>query len=182
MAFPALVRGKVPEFQFGFPKKEVSRMAASVGALWSTVFFDWESITVGIGILVGLAWSRRTGWSCGGVITPGLLALYGGDPRRTALTLALGALLAPPLSAAARTFGLYGKERIGAAMLLALLSRLLLEMLFPLKLHWVGWIIPGLIAADCDRQGMGMTLCSTISCALVTVFCMTLFRNAFTAF
>jgi hypothetical protein len=135
-----------------------------------------ESVTVGLGILVGLVWNRRTGWSCGGTITPGLLALYAGDPRRVAAVLVLGTLLAAPLAVAARVLGLYGKERVGAAMLLALLARGGLGFFAPLP-YGIGWVVPGLIAADCHRQGIAMTLCGTISCTLVTLFCVTLSRT-----
>ena len=143
---------------------------------------NMENLTVGLGILIGLVWSRRTGWSCGGVITPGLLALYIDSPQRAALTLVLGVILTAPLSFVTRAFGLYGKERTGAAMLLALGTRMGLAILAPLSwpllhLQWIGWIIPGLIAADADRQGIAMTLCGVISCSLVTAFCVAALRH-----
>jgi poly-gamma-glutamate biosynthesis protein PgsC/CapC len=142
-----------------------------------------ESVTVGLGILIGLVWNRRTGWSCGGTITPGLLALYAGEPYGVALALALGVALTVLLTAAARLLSLYGKERVGAAMLLALLARAGWEFFIspaPLNLHWIGWVVPGLIAADCDRQGIGMTLCGALSCTLVTSFCVILLKIAAT--
>jgi poly-gamma-glutamate biosynthesis protein PgsC/CapC len=141
-------------------------------------------LPLALGIFVGLVWSRRTGWSCGGVITPGLLALYASNPARAfgaaALsTLLLGVVLTPLLSLCARTWSLYGRERTGAAMLLSLLLRLLLSFIAPERavLYGVGWVIPGLVAADADRQGVVMTLCGTISCSLFTIFCVTVLRS-----
>ncbi|MDR3231448.1 MAG: poly-gamma-glutamate biosynthesis protein PgsC/CapC [Synergistaceae bacterium] len=145
------------------------------------VFSVTQGLTVGLGILVGLVWSRRTGWGCGGLITPGLLALQASDPIRATLTLVLGMALIPPLSLAARAFRLWGRERVGAAMLIALTVRIGLMFLIPAPLsaefHPVGWVIPGLIAADGERQGAGMTLCGTIVCTLVTAFGATLLRT-----
>jgi hypothetical protein len=139
-----------------------------------------QSLTVGLGILTGLVWSRRTGWSCGGIITPGLLALYASQPLDAAFALILGVALCAPLSFVSRELGLCGRERVGAAMLLALCVRIALA--FPVPLHPVGWVIPGLIAADGQRQGVGMTLCGTLSCAIVTTFGMTLLRRAMMGF
>ena len=132
---------------------------------------DVSSLCVGLGILIGLVWTRRTGWDCGGLITPGLLALYAGDPARAAAAVVFGALLTPLLAVLARTLRLYGRERLGAAMLLALGVRLLLPLLaLPVDSHWVGWVVPGLIAADANRQGLGMTLCGALACAVATAF------------
>lgn len=141
-----------------------------------------DALTVGLGIGIGLVWTRRTGWGCGGIITPGLLALYAAEPGRAAAILAVGLLLVPLVTLASRTFGLYGRERIGAAMLLALGAGFLLApgTLFPNSLFhgpipvetgWIGWVAPGLIAADADRQGVVMTLAGTVSCAVIAAFC-----------
>ena len=90
-----------------------------------------EGLVVGLGVLFGLVWGRRTGWGCGGLITPGLLALHAASPHRVGLALLLGVLLAAPLGLLARFLGLYGRERAGAAMLLALAVRLALAPFVP---------------------------------------------------
>ena len=136
----------------------------------------WQSLTVGLGILWGLVWGRRTGWNCGGLITPGLLALCAASPIKAALCLLLGLLLSPVLAVLSHVLGLYGRERVGAAMLLSLAARLILLPLFPAPL-WTGWIIPGLIAADAGRQGALITVCGAVSCATVTVFSAELLRG-----
>lgn len=136
-------------------------------------FSATDTLTVGIGIFIGLIWSRKTGWSCGGVVTPGLLALYAHDWRGILGTLTLGILLSIPLKMLTQRWSLYGRERIGTAMLLALAARFFLGSVLFLNGHWIGWVIPGLIAADTDYQGIGMTLCGVLSCSVVTVFCVT---------
>jgi hypothetical protein len=145
-----------------------------------TAFLNIQNLTVGLGILMGLIWSRRTGWSCGGIITPGILALYASQPLDAAFALILGAALCVPLSLVSRALGLCGRERVGAAMLLALCARTVLSFLIPL--HPMGWIIPGLVAADGERQGVGITLCSALSCAIVAAFGMTLLRRTIAGF
>lgn len=134
-------------------------------------YLQADSLTMGLGILAGLVWTRRTGWGCGGIITPGLLALYAAEPVRAAAILGVGLILAPPVGLAAKVFGLYGRERIGAAMLLAIFAGALLSQAsLPMETHWAGWVVPGLIAADVDRQGAAMTLTGAVSCAAATAF------------
>ena len=135
---------------------------------------------IGLGIFVGLVWSRRTGWSCGGIITPGLLALHASNPARAAFVLALGVALMPLLSLCARAWDLYGRERVGAAMIIALFAQTALSFVVPF--HGIGWVAAGLIAADAERQGLVMTLCGALSCSLFTVFCGALFRACGTIF
>ena len=120
------------------------------------------TLTLITGILLGLIWKRRTGWSVGGIITPGLLALY--PPERIALCLLAGLVLAPVVEAVSRKLDLWGTERTGCAMILAVLLREVLPV--------VGFVVPGLVACDVNRQGIAMTLCGAVSCTLTTIMLM----------
>ena len=135
-----------------------------------------DFLTLGWGIFAGLVWSRRTGWGCGGIVVPGLLALYASHPARAAATLALGVALAPLLSLCVRVWGLYGRERSGVAMLIALCARALLFPFFPASSGALGWVVSGLVASDAERQGALITLCGAVSSALFAVFSMEIFR------
>ena len=148
----------------------------------------WACLTVGLGVLAGLVWGRRTGWGCGGLVTPGLLALSAASPLRILWALLAGLALAPILSLLSRALGLYGRERVGAAMLLSLAACLILLPLLPLlpplptlpslPAHlWPGWVLPGLIAADAERQGPVMTVCGAVSCAAAASFAVGLLRS-----
>lgn len=136
----------------------------------------WGCVTMALGVLMGLVWSRRTGWGCGGLVTPGLMALYAASPARVVAALAMGLLLAPVLSFVARSLALYGRERAGAAILLALAAHLALLFVVPSP-PWLGWVVPGLIAADAERQGAVMTVCGATSCAIAASFGVGLIRG-----
>ena len=136
----------------------------------------WGCVTMALGVLMGLVWSRRTGWGCGGLVTPGLMALYAASPARVMAALVMGLLLAPVLSFVARSLALYGRERAGAAMLLALAAHLALLFVVPSP-PWLGWVVPGLIAADAERQGAVMTVCGATSCAIAASFGVGLIRG-----
>jgi poly-gamma-glutamate biosynthesis protein PgsC/CapC len=144
------------------------------------------SLTLAIGIAISLFYSRRTGWACGGLVSPGLLAMQAADPLHFAAVLALSVVLAAILRLLSKFFSsltkssffsLYGRERVGAALLLALAFRLVLRPVLQgefavagIDALWIGWAAPGLIAADIDRQGMTPTLAAVTSAGLATAF------------
>lgn len=121
-----------------------------------------QTLTLIIGILSGLVWKRRTGFSCGGIITPAILALYG-SPQKIIMYLVFGIVLAPVVSSVSELLDLYGTERTGAAMIAALILRQVLPGL------GAGFVVPGLIACDVNRQGVLMTVCGVVSCTLESI-------------
>lgn len=135
----------------------------------------WDGVTVALGILAGFSWGRRTGWSCGGIITPGLMALCT-NPADALPMLVVGVVLTPVLGIISRSLGLYGRERTSAAMMLSLCVRLAALPLAPSPLT-MGWVLPGLIAADSQRQGVPMTVCGAVSCAAAASFASSLLRG-----
>lgn len=117
------------------------------------------TLTLAVGIVISLLYEARTGYSCGGLISPGAAALALRDPQRILAALCVSLAVCLLLKIFERWFGLYGKRRSGVAMLLALGARASLGQLTPDPL-WLGWVVPGLIASDMDRQGLAETLLS----------------------
>ncbi|MDR1648647.1 MAG: poly-gamma-glutamate biosynthesis protein PgsC/CapC [Synergistaceae bacterium] len=133
------------------------------------------SLTIAVGIVVSLLYSRRTGWSSGGLVSAGLLAVQASDPLRFAAVLLLATALSAVLRFLTKTLSLYGRERVGAALLLVLALRFALRGFVlwgqtGIDAFWIGWIAPGLIAADIERQGLTMTLAAAVSTSLTTAF------------
>lgn len=126
------------------------------------------SLTIAIGIILALFYSRRTGWSAGGLVTPGLLAIQLSSPLNLAVTLLLSLLFAALLRLLTKYFSLFGRERVGAVLLIAILFRLFFRGEFGADSFWIGWIAPGLIAADIERQGAVMTLSAVVSTSIAT--------------
>ena len=119
---------------------------------------DPDGITIAIGILLGMFYFRQTGESPGGIITPGLVAMRFSNPQALCLSLGAALLLGVALRLFFRRFSVYGRQRVAFAMLCALAVRLALPGEwggegFP----WLGWVVPGLVAADVERQGIAAT-------------------------
>ena len=91
---------------------------------------------------------QRTGVATGGIISPGLLAIRSFSPQLFATTILNALIILFILEALVRIFGLYGRQRISIALLLAVSLRLVSSSYLP----WIGWVVPGLIAADMQRQ------------------------------
>ncbi|MDO5116304.1 MAG: poly-gamma-glutamate biosynthesis protein PgsC/CapC [Synergistaceae bacterium] len=133
------------------------------------------TLTLALGIAASMLWDRRTGFASGGLIAPGVIALSLYDPMRLTAGLAISFAVYVALDFLVRHFSLYGRFRIGAAMLLALALQALCGEYFPSDSFWFGWVVPGLVAADMQRQGVLRTITSLFICAIAVGFSVELF-------
>ena len=85
--------------------------------------YDHETFCLAVGMLLGMLYYHKTGWACGGIITPGVIAMYIGDPGKVLVSLAAGLVTWIILEVLVRYSGLYGRQRLAAAMLIALALR-----------------------------------------------------------
>lgn len=131
--------------------------------------YDHETICLAIGILLGMLYYHKTGWACGGIITPGVIAIYIGDPDMVLVSVAAGTITWLVLGLLVRLTGLYGRQRLAAAMLIALALRYPLVSVWGETSLWLGWVIPGLLGADMQRQGVAMTLSAVLSVSVATI-------------
>jgi len=133
-----------------------------------------ETVILMMGILLSMVYQRRTGWPCGGFLAPGILALSG-QPAGALWLLAWSALTFLPLRALTLRFGLYGRQKVGVSLLIALSIRLLGLIMggyggFALgALHWSGFVVPGIVAAEAASVGLVPALCGTLSVGAVTL-------------
>lgn len=125
-------------------------------------------IVVGLGIALGMIFFHRTGYSPGGIITPGLLALELPSPERVAGVFLFAWVVSLVLELVVRAAGLYGRQRTGAALLIALAVRVAAGRFLPVADLWVGWVVPGLVGADMQRQGALPTLGATLATAMAS--------------
>jgi poly-gamma-glutamate biosynthesis protein PgsC/CapC len=121
-------------------------------------------------LLVSLGFIGLTGLYPGGIIVPSYLVLFLQEPQRIAGTLVAALLALAVYRLSCRWFILFGRRRFVFLILVgglwALLWFELFPYIFPLSLEFrvIGWVIPGLIANQFDRQGVVVT-----TAALVTV-------------
>lgn len=138
--------------------------------------YDHETFCLAIGMLFGMYYYHRTGWACGGIITPGIIAMYIGVPGKLAVSLAAGLLTWVLLELMVRRFGLYGRQRLATAMLIALALRYPLVSVLGESSLWLGWVVPGLLGADIQRQGPLPTLTAVAAVSVATAMAVQLLQ------
>ena len=133
------------------------------------------TLTLAIGIVVSLILAQITGLSAGGIIAPGYVALMLDQPNAlVALALVTGGTWLV-VAVLARFLFLWGTRRFGLTVLVALVLGLGLAALrLPIglagiALDWggLGYIVPGLIAHQIDRQGWVPTAAMVVLAAAI---------------
>jgi poly-gamma-glutamate biosynthesis protein PgsC/CapC len=127
-----------------------------------------------IGLVVAFLVDETTGVRPGGFIVPGYLAVALTEPVRLGATLAIVLCTMATLVLADRVMLLYGKRRFAFALLTGCLLKTVLATLLPalglapVGLLVIGFVIPGLVAHSCDRQGIFRTLASLTFATVLT--------------
>ncbi len=127
-----------------------------------------EIAVVALGIALGMIYFHRTGFSPGGIISPGILALHMYSFHVFAWTAAFSIIIFILLEIAVRTFGVYGRQRTALSLLIAALIGLMPTGFLPLEPVWLGWVIPGLVASDIQRQGFVPTISGLVAISGIT--------------
>lgn len=134
-----------------------------------------------LGLVLALIFSELTGFSPGGLIVPGYFAIYLNQPWRSLATLAVAFLTVGLYRLACKYLILFGRRRfvfmILTGVVLAQAWSLLWPRLFsePISLRVIGWVIPGLLASNLERQKILPTLASLIIVSVLTFFLVRLF-------
>ena len=128
--------------------------------------YDHETLCLAIGVLLGMLYYQKTGWACGGIITPGVIAMYIGDPWKVGVSLTAGLVTWLVLELLVRFTGVYGRQRLAAALLIALALRYPLVHVWGETSLWLGWVVPGLVGADIQRQGPVPTLAAVVAVSI----------------
>lgn len=116
------------------------------------------------GILVSLVFTELTGLSPGGVIVPAYFVLYFHDPMRMVLTLGMSLLCIGIVRLLSNFMILYGRRRFAVYLLLGIVLKVIFAFIFtnspvavPNLSLSIGYVIPGLLGREAERQGVGVT-------------------------
>lgn len=136
--------------------------------------------TLLLGLAVSAAFGEIVGLSPGGLVVPGMLALYVAEPGRYVGTLAVSLASLGLYKLLSARLILFGRRSffviVGAAGILSVAGASLLPALFPGAgdLRAIGVLAPGLLAHACRRQGVVPTLAATIVAVAAVALCMKL--------
>lgn len=121
-------------------------------------------VAVVLSIVLGFAESEFLGILSGGLVSAGYLAYYFATPLRVVSTLMLSVAVCLCVRALGHCIILYGRRRFVLTVLLSILFSQILESLLVYTasigqdLRIIGYLVPGLIANDMEKQGIFRTL------------------------
>ena len=123
---------------------------------------------IAIGLIFGFLFYEWMGFSAGGFVVPGYIALYWDRPLMVLTTLIIGLLAYGLIKVLSQVTILYGRRRF----ILVILAGFLLQWLFRIwvvkthligiEIDTIGYIIPGLIANEMERQRILPTIVSLL--------------------
>ena len=124
-----------------------------------------------LSLLITLLFTGITGIYPGGIIVPGYLVLFADQPLRIAATLAAALLTLVTYKIVSEHLILFGRRRFVFMILAGGIWTFIWLQVFPMldmlspEFRVIGWVIPGLIANNFERQG---TIITTAALFLVT--------------
>lgn len=123
-----------------------------------------QSYVLVLGAVLSLLMTEVLALSPGGILVPGFMALHGDAWPRMAITVGEALLALGLVRLLGRRVVLFGRRRYASFILAGFLARVLTEQALPALLPQapmllaVGWLVPGILASDADRQGLWRTL------------------------
>lgn len=139
---------------------------------------------IGIGVMVSFAFYEIIGFSPGGIVVPGYIALFLDQPVRILITLAVALLTYFAVKILSNYIILYGRRRFLTMVLVSFLLKWLIEEMVikmpisGIELRSIGYIIPGLIANEMRRQGIFPTIYSLTIVSILVRLILLLFLKS----
>ncbi len=113
-----------------------------------------------LGVAVSILFFELTGLSPAGMIVPGYFVLCLQTPQRILYTLVIVLLSLAAVRVLDRMLILYGRRRFALLILFSFALGVGVEKsgLMPYQVSVIGYLVPGIVARECDRQGILRTL------------------------
>ena len=126
-----------------------------------------------LSVLLGFIGSEFLGILSGGLVSAGYISFYINQPARVASTLLMAVAICLIVRALGHVIILFGRRRFILTMLVSILLTQILESILivtssvDIDMRIIGYIIPGLIANDMEKQGIFKTLIMISACAAI---------------
>jgi poly-gamma-glutamate biosynthesis protein PgsC/CapC len=132
--------------------------------------------TLLIGILMAVLYVEVFDIYPGGIIVPAYIALYLDQPLRVLATILIALLSLLTYRILSRFLILFGRRRFVTMILVGVLWAQLWFLLIPhlftssIELRAIGWLIPGLLANNLEKQKFFLTLASLLTVSILAFF------------
>ncbi|MEG1781329.1 MAG: poly-gamma-glutamate biosynthesis protein PgsC [Clostridium sp.] len=119
-----------------------------------------------LGIFLSLIFAELTDLSPGGIIVPAYFAMYAYDPRRILGTIVISILCVILVKFMSQFMILYGRRRFAVYVMTGIFLRMILGFAISDLSLSIGYLIPGILGRDMEKQGIPATL---IALGIVTL-------------
>lgn len=119
-----------------------------------------------LGVIISIVFYEITDISPGGIIVPGLMVMYIGNPLRMLYTLGIALASYYLVKLLSRTFLIFGKRRFVMYILVSLILHFVFNLILGLFtqnfdtsiVSVIGYTVAGIIANNCNKQGVVKTV------------------------
>jgi gamma-polyglutamate biosynthesis protein CapC len=143
-------------------------------------------VALTLGVILSLIFSEKTGIIPAGLVVPGYLGLIFDQPVFIMMVLLISLLTYLIVTyGISRVVILYGKRKFAAMLVVGISLKLIFDYFYPLmpfeiyEFRGIGVIVPGLIANTIQKQGLVVTLGSTLLISGATFGLMFLYKFLF---
>jgi poly-gamma-glutamate biosynthesis protein PgsC/CapC len=129
-----------------------------------------------VGLIVAVLYVEIMDIYPGGIIVPAYMALFLDQPLRILVTIMVALLSLITYKLLSRSLILFGRRRFVMLIFLGALWGQIWFVLYPhiysgpLEIRVIGWVIPGLLANNLEKQRFFATLASLFTVSIITYF------------
>ena len=143
-------------------------------------------ISLVLGVIISLIFAEKTGVLPAGLVVPGYLALVFDQPLFILVVLLVSGLTYVIVQhGIARYVILYGRRKFSAMLIVGIILKLVFDYFYPVmpfeifEFRGLGVIVPGIIANTIQRQGVVVTVGSTLLLSGVTYISLIVYHLVF---
>lgn len=139
--------------------------------------------TLFIGLIVAVLYVEIMDIYPGGIIVPAYMALFLDQPLRILVTILVAVLSLMTYKLLSQVFILFGRRRFVMLILLGALWGEIWFLFLPhvysgaMELRVIGWVIPGLLANNLEKQRFLATVASLFTVSIATYFLVRILSN-----
>lgn len=132
-------------------------------------------VALAVGMVIALLFAEKTGIVPAGLVVPGYLALVFDQWRFLLIIIFISVITYLIVQFGVTRFViLYGRRKFAAMLIVGMMVKLVFDYFYPLfpfevyEFRGIGIIVPGIIANTIQKQGVVVTLASTLIVSFLT--------------
>lgn len=143
-------------------------------------------VSLAVGMVIALLFAEKTGIVPAGLVVPGYLALVFDQWRFLVVIIFVSVVTYLIVQFGVTKFViLYGRRKFAAMLIVGMMVKLIFDYFYPImpfevyEFRGIGIIVPGIIANTIQKQGVVVTLASTLIVSFLTFLMLMVYQIIF---